>query len=179
MGKGARLRYIQKAVQRCMKLKGDIAEAGVYKGESAEAICKIKGEKTLHLFDTFTGLPEEMFTPIDSIDRVSRKYMQPNMYRASLESVKERLKKYNKIRFYKGLIPDTFKGLKRKKYCFIHIDVDLYKSTLEALKYFLPRRVKGGIIMIHNYNEFIGVRQAISDAGIEEVEEGKYTYCFL
>ena len=174
-----RLEYIKSFVIQTTHLKGDMAEAGVSKGDSAEAICKAKGEKTLHLFDTFTGLPEEMFTPIDSIDRVSRTYIYPNAYEAPLEAVQERLSKYDNLYFYKGIIPKTFKGIWRKKYCFIHIDLDLYKSTLEALKYFLPKRVKGGIIMIHNYHDFIGVRNAIRDAGIDEVEEGGHKYCFI
>ena len=34
----------------------------------------------------------------------------------------------------------------------MHIDLCLYKPTLEALKFFYPRLVKGGIIVSNSYN---------------------------
>jgi len=46
------------SVKRTEKIKGDIAEVGVYKGGSAKLICESKGKKNLYLFDTFEGLPE-------------------------------------------------------------------------------------------------------------------------
>ena len=39
-------------------LEGDLAEVGVYQGGSAKLICEAKKEKSLYLFDTFTGLPK-------------------------------------------------------------------------------------------------------------------------
>lgn len=39
------------------KIAGDFAEVGVYRGGSAKLICEAKGERPLHLFDTFGGLP--------------------------------------------------------------------------------------------------------------------------
>ena len=40
------------------KVPGDIAEVGVYKGGSAKIICSAKGDRVLHLFDTFPACPE-------------------------------------------------------------------------------------------------------------------------
>ena len=171
--------YIKSFVLKTIHLRGDIAEAGVWRGKSAEAICEVKGNKNLFLFDTFTGLPESMFTPIDTESAFNKLYIQPNAYAGSLEEVKERLEGYEKIKYYKGLIPKTFRGLKRKRYCFIHLDLDLYRSTLTALKYFLPRRVDGGIIMIHNYHDFKGIRWAIRDMGISDEIQGDHKYCLL
>ena len=39
------------------KVTGDIAEVGVYKGGSAKIICSAKGDRHLHLFDTFAAFP--------------------------------------------------------------------------------------------------------------------------
>src|SRR5689334_9943153 len=44
---------IYSAVQRTSKVPGDVAEVGVFRGQSARIICEAKGEKVLHLFDTF------------------------------------------------------------------------------------------------------------------------------
>ena len=46
------------AVRDTVKVPGDIAEVGVYRGGSAKLICEAKGHKKLHLFDTFEGLPD-------------------------------------------------------------------------------------------------------------------------
>ena len=39
-------------IQRTKKIKGDIAEVGVYKGGSAKIICEAKGNKALYLFNS-------------------------------------------------------------------------------------------------------------------------------
>jgi hypothetical protein len=48
---------IFRAVKQTSKINGDIAEVGVYRGGSSKLICEAKGNKRLHLFDTFEGLP--------------------------------------------------------------------------------------------------------------------------
>ena len=56
--------YLVYAAARAQtKLPGAMAEVGVYAGASAKLICEAKGDKALHLFDTFSGLPES--TPED------------------------------------------------------------------------------------------------------------------
>src|SRR5689334_16134273 len=41
-------------------LLGDIAELGVYRGGCAKFIAQLKGDKLLHLFDTFQSTPETL-----------------------------------------------------------------------------------------------------------------------
>ena len=49
---------IYMATEATKKIAGDIAEVGTYMGGSAKIICRAKGNKTLHLFDSFKGLPK-------------------------------------------------------------------------------------------------------------------------
>jgi len=42
---------IYNACEQTKKIKGDIAEVGVYRGGSARIICEIKGNRPLHLWD--------------------------------------------------------------------------------------------------------------------------------
>ena len=42
--------------------------------------------------------------------------------------------------------------IKDQEFSFVHLDVDLYRSTLDALEFFYPRLVTGGRIVSHNYN---------------------------
>lgn len=49
---------IHNAVVATRDVPGALAEVGVFRGGTARVICEAKGERTLHLFDTFEGLPE-------------------------------------------------------------------------------------------------------------------------
>ena len=56
-----------------------------------------------------------------------------------------------------------------KKYSFVHLDFDLKKSTLDALKFIFPRLKKNGIILIDDYN-FInieGCKLAVKEFGLD------------
>ncbi len=143
------------AVKRTEKVKGDIAEVGVYKGGSAKLICEAKGNKTLHLFDTFEGTPK--------VDEIDTPQFYKGQYAALLEDVKNYLKKYKNVYFYKGLFPATAEPVKDKKFSFVNLDVDTYRSTLDCLKFFYSRMNKGGIIISHDYISAPGVRKAFDE----------------
>jgi hypothetical protein len=144
------------ATKAVAKIEGDMAEVGVYKGGSAKLICEAKGDKPLHLFDTFEGLPE-----ICKMD--DPKVVKKGDYPASLEEVKEHLKQYPGVYFYKGLFPATAKPVENKRFSFVNLDVDLYESTLAGLNFFYPRMNAGGVIMSHDYIFVPGVKRAFDD----------------
>jgi hypothetical protein len=144
------------------KIKGDIAEVGVAAGGTAKIICEIKGDKSFHLFDTFEGLPKP--------DVIDDPYFSEGQYFSSLEYVKELLKEYHGVSFYKGLFPSTAKDLEAKCFSFVHLDVDIYSSTLASLKWFYPRMSRGGIIMSHDYHRSCGVRKAFTEFFNDKIE---------
>lgn len=137
------------------KIKGDFAEVGIYRGGSAKILAEVKGKKKLHLFDTFGGLP-----------KVSKKdkYFNPGQYSAPLDYAKNLLAGYFNLFFYKGVFPETIVELKKDiKFSFVHLDVDLYKSTKDCLEYFYPRMHKGGIILSHDYPSSVGAKRAVDE----------------
>jgi len=146
-------------VKNSEKIKGDIAEVGVYKGGSAAIISEAKGKKTLYLFDTFEGIPK--------VDKYDSPNFFKGQYSSSLKEVSNYLinyKKYKDIFIYKGIFPNSAPKIKNNKFSFVHLDVDTYKSTKDCLDYFYPRMAKGGIILSHDYlNEHGGVKKAIKD----------------
>lgn len=144
------------AVKRTKKVNGDIAEVGTYKGGAAKLICEAKGNKLLHLFDTFEGLPD--LCDIDDPNQFCK-----GDFLASLEDVRNYLKKYQSVHFYKGLFPTTAEPVKNKTFSFVHLDVDLYEATLESIKFFYPKMNKGGIIISHDYISSPGVRKAFDE----------------
>jgi O-methyltransferase len=148
--------HIFMAVKRTQKVPGDIAEVGVYKGGSAKIICSAKGDKTLHLFDTFEGLPK-----VDDIDMVWPFY--EGKFAASFDDVKNYLKNDSNVHFYKGIFPDTSDPVKDTKFSMVNLDVDCYESTKLCLEFFYSRMSPGGIILSHDYITAPGVKKAFDD----------------
>lgn len=148
--------HIYMAVKRTRKVPGDIAEVGVYRGGSAKIICSAKGEKTLHLFDTFEGLPR-----VDEIDMVWPFY--EGKFAASFEDVKDYLKSDPHVHFYKGIFPETAGPVGNVRFSLVNLDVDCYESTKQALEFFYSRMNTGGIILSHDYINTPGVRKAFDD----------------
>lgn len=147
---------IYMAVRKTEKILGDIAEVGCFKGGSTKIICEAKGNKTLHVFDTFDGLPD--LTPDDDEKRFHK-----GQYSSSIESVKHYLKQYDNVNFYKGFFPSTAGPVKDLNFSFVHLDVDLYKTTLEGIKFFYPRMSKGGVMISHDYIDTPGVKKAFDE----------------
>jgi hypothetical protein len=159
---------IYMAVKNTSHIRGDIAEVGVYRGGSAKIICKANNNiRNLHLFDTFSGLPQ-----VSSIDG----YFREGQYsETSLESVKNYLKDYENVYYYKGIFPDSSKEVSNKIFSFVNLDTDIYDSTMNSLKFFYPRMRPGGIIMSHDYiatypNIVEGVKLAFEEYFISKKE---------
>jgi hypothetical protein len=143
---------VRSAVLATAKVPGEIAEVGVFRGGTARVICEAKGAKSLHLFDTFEGLP-----PPGEVDTAFRR----GQYSCSLKEVQSYLSGFPDVYCHKGLFPETGEPVRHLQFAFVHLDVDLYQSTAEALSFFYPRMSPGGIIMSHDYVLFPGVRSAV------------------
>jgi hypothetical protein len=141
------------------KLDGDMAEVGVYQGGSAKLIAEVKNERELYLFDTFEGLPKVS----EKDTHFGTSYWKTGEFsNTSLENVENYLSNYKNIYCYKGKFPETSEPIKTKKFSFVHLDVDLFQSTIDCLEFFYPRMINGGIILTHDYHTD-GVKQAFNE----------------
>lgn len=59
-----------------------------------------------------------------------------------------------------------------EEFCFVNLNMDLYKPTLEGLKFFWTKMVNGGIILVHDYfsKGYEGVNKAVEEF-LQEVED--------
>jgi predicted O-methyltransferase YrrM len=130
------------ALSAVSKVPGDVAEVGAFRGVSAKLLAWVAPQRTLHLFDTFEGLPE----PGGQDTRLFRR----GQYRASEAELREYLTGCN-VRIYKGLFPGTASTVAGQSFAFVHLDADLYQSTKDGLEFFYPRMEKGGIILAHDF----------------------------
>lgn len=130
---------------------GDVLEFGVLGGWSARIFCELMRElnnfSNIHLFDSFTGLPDyESQIDVSSYEIGGRDIWPDKMrftdgflsqFRESHE-IHIRKKLSNIIRperifVYKGFYADTLKNDLPLKAAIVHIDCDLYQSTCEVL----------------------------------------------
>jgi len=141
----------------CNKLEGDVAEVGVYKGSSVKLI-KQMTNKVVFAFDTFNGIPE-----ITKFDKKQGGGMfKKGDFNSGLEIITN-LQKLG-IKTFKGIFPqETGKFVEKESFCFVHLDVDVYKSTKDCLQFFYPRLVSGGIILSHDYPNSLGVKKAFDE----------------
>lgn len=156
---------------RCVHLPGDFAECGVYKGGSAFIICQAltaapRNGKTLHLFDTFSGMPE-----LANDDPCGLK--QGHFGDTSLELVREYLQDFRFVTFHPGLIPDTLGPLAEANFALVHIDVDLYQTALDCCSFFYPRLMQGGVMVFDDYgfSSFKdSIKRAVDEFFLDKVE---------
>lgn len=142
---------LHNAVAATAKVEGDMAEAGVYLGGTA-LVMLAASSKRLHLFDTFEGLPHE-----------EGRFAQGG-YAGSIEAVRRNLRGHeDRLEWHPGLFPASAADLGDLRFSFVHLDLDLYDSTLAALGWFWPRLASGGILLSHDYPLSEGVVRAFDE----------------
>lgn len=127
------------------QVDGVFCECGVYKGGTADLLGRIAKSqgKTLHLFDTFAGMPEQ--TPKFDYFKLG------SFSDTSLEGVQSHLRHHDNIEFHPGKLPDTLNELGDARISFAHVDVDQYVSTKECLGRISQRLSPGGIVIVDDY----------------------------
>jgi hypothetical protein len=140
-------------------------------GLSTHLICQVLMEERpdfdgsgFHVFDSFEGLPEptpEDAIPDDHPDAVRLRSMSvKGRFAAPLDLVRSSLSRFPRVSYHVGWIPETFDGLPDASYRFVHLDVDLYQPTYDALDYFCGRLAPGGMIVCDDYS-WPGARLAV------------------
>ena len=142
---------------------GAIAELGVYQGDLARKLNALFPQRSLYLFDTFTG-----FDHRDIIIESGHGYSQAQeneFSNTTMEKVLSRLPYPAQAIYRKGYFPDTITGLDTIRYALVSLDADLYMPIFSGLEYFYPRLNSGGIILLHDFNNsrFQGSHQAVRD----------------
>jgi len=146
---------------------GDYAELGTYRGISARLILRhMHPDAELHCFDTFDGFDDKdtrAETPEVRNRGIDGAFSDTSLRRAE-KYILDGKSSDDRLCFHKGFFPDTFKGLEKHSWRFVHLDPDLYAPTLDGLKFFYPRLVPGGVILLHDYYSFFaGVRRAADE----------------
>jgi O-methyltransferase len=140
-------------------VRGDFAEVGVYKGESARIIHRMDPNRPFHLFDTFEGFPkDDLFAETGE----AAGYTTHHFADTDVARVLKRINGNPNIIVHKGYFPETAQEVKHGLFAFVNLDADLKRPTQAALEFFYPRLAPGGVIFIHDYNyRWEGIRKAV------------------
>lgn len=139
---------------------GDIAELGVYRGNSAAVLAHYARihQRTVYLFDTFAGFDERDLVGIDESKAVQ-------FGNTSLDQVRE-LVGTDSVTFVDGRFPQSIPhDLYGLQYSLVHIDCDLYEPAKAGLEFFYPRVSPGGLLIIHDYANpyWGGIKRAVDE----------------
>jgi O-methyltransferase len=149
-----RLWMLWQCVGNVAPLEGGAAEIGAYQGGSAYFIAasfavRLGHEVPMEVIDTFAGHPPDQLT-----DHDSPVHGDPAKFTStSYESVAEYLGAFERLTVREGDFSRVADQLPDRAYRLVHVDVDLYAPALECLRYFGPRLVRGGIVVLDDYGK--------------------------
>ncbi|MBI9082633.1 MAG: class I SAM-dependent methyltransferase [Desulfobacterales bacterium] len=155
-------------VKQALPVAGDTAECGVFNGASSLLICnRIDGiGKLHHVFDSFEGISAPTAEDAGCA-------WQRGAFSCSEMRVRENLCAYEFVRYYKGWIPERFGEVQDRMFSFVHVDVDLYRPTLDAIAFFYDRMSPGGIMLCDDYGliQAPGAKKAMDDFYTDKTED--------
>ena len=175
----ARFLAISELVRRVAHLPGHFAELGCWNGTNLVFMAKLlnilkpAAPTEVFGFDSFEGLQRFESGKDDTGPE------QTGRYRGSLELLEEVLDLYDlqhTVTLIKGSIEDTLPAFlqerKDVRFSFVYLDTDLYSSTRLGLELLYPRLLKGGIVVLDEYNlaEWPGETSALHDVLGDNVE---------
>lgn len=123
---------------------GFICELGVYRGQSLNEIARHYPLEDVHGFDTFTGLPE---------------FWRNGFPEGAFDVSSEKLTFEKNCVLHKGLFSETlpvFLEQNADQARLVHVDCDLYSSSISALRILAPRIRAGTVIVFDEYFNYPG-----------------------
>lgn len=161
-------------------VQGDVVECGVWRGGSsllaAQALASVgERDRTIWLYDTFEGMsaPTERDVSvsgeriIDRWDGLQHDLDDPVLCFANLDDVKRTMSRSgypdDRIRFVPGKVEDTIPAEIPEQIAILRLDTDWYESTRHELEHLYPRLGVGGVLIIDDYGDWQGARQAVDE----------------
>jgi hypothetical protein len=173
----ARLEALIRAVEHVVAadVPGDIVECGVWRGGSMMAVAltlqRLGAERELHLFDTFTGMPEPTAQDVDSaydgysLARMWRR--RTNWIGVPAGEVERAMASTGypreRVHLVEGRVEDTLPARAPERIALLRLDTDWYASTRHEMEQLYPRLSPGGVLVLDDYGHYEGARRAVDE----------------
>ena len=167
--------------RKSSKLRGEIVECGVFKGNSLMRWIKFRAllenslSRKIYGFDTFGEFPEATISEdVSQRDKFIKEAGHSSVTKKEFYGYLQKLNLSENVFLVEGdilkTVPEFLKNNKQLRISLLHIDVDLYEPTKICLENFFPNVVSGGVIILDDYGAFPGANKAIE----EFFEDKKY-----
>jgi O-methyltransferase len=172
----ANINIILSLTKAVLDFEGDFAECGVYRGSTIIPLglylAQNNSRKKVFGFDSFAG-----FGDCEHIDPTEDVYIRTygSCTDTSYEMVQAKIAHLNlseQVILIKGFFNASLSAVKDRKFCFVHLDCDLYESYKVCLNFFYDRMVSGGVILLDEYNDLPcpGCNRAVDEFLVDKPE---------
>jgi hypothetical protein len=135
-------------------LSGDFVECGVCRGMLSSSIMTYLGwnqlDRRFILFDTFTGLDEQMVTE-EEVASGNFGYFR-EMYKEDIyDSVVRNFAEFKNVEIVRGSVPSTLSTVDIKAVAYLSIDMNNVTPEIAAINYFWDRLQPGAPVLLDDY----------------------------
>ena len=157
---GANIKILLRLIESVAHLPGELAECGVFQGATLLAIGlylqQKKLDKTIYGFDSFRGFDDRVKTDIrlggephatkgiGGFGNTSAAQVSAKVTQLGLDA---------NVRLVEGFFRNSLSSFRDQRFCFVHLDCDIYESYRACLEFFYPRLELGGVILLDEYND--------------------------
>ena len=161
------------------QISGSLVECGVFKGGNSMMMAATLAElddtnREIFLYDTFEGMSEPSEIDVRHDGKNAQKVWKDSQREnhnewvySSLDEVKKNMDKVSypkkNIIFVKGDVCKTLNKKVPENISLLRLDTDFYESTKKELEVLYPRLVKGGVLLIDDYDSWQGARKAVDE----------------
>jgi hypothetical protein len=162
---------------------GAFVECGVGRGGSIMAMALSlmhvgSRERDIYAFDTYEGQPAPS---AEDADLLRPEWRVEDQWQASRRGRSDPSSKFygplaavqrtvestgyprERLHFVKGLVETTVPAQAPEQIALLRLDTDWYESTRHELEQLYPRLVTGGVLIIDDYGQYAGARQAVDE----------------
>ena len=149
--------------------EGVFVECGVARGGSAAVLIDANPKRKIYLCDSYRGFPEP-----EAVD-CETPYIKQNFKKGTCKEL-DVIRVFNglktcgitdlkNVEFIGGFFEDSMPRLKKiiEPIAFIHFDGDFYQGCLDVFDNLEEKVVKGGIMVLHDYPNFSGVKKFVEE----------------
>jgi O-methyltransferase len=149
---------------------GDFIETGVWRGGATifmRGLLKAYGvtDRRVWVADSFQGLPKP--SPNAPRSDHDERLWAFTQLAVSLDQVKANFARYelldDQVAFLPGFFAETLPAAPVGQLALLRLDGDLYESTRDALVHLYPRVASGGYVIVDDYHNVPGCRQAVDE----------------
>lgn len=141
------------AAHHAMHLEGDFVECGVNTGIYSLAVAHFidlnASGKSMWLFDTFSGIPEDQLS--DEERALGRVEINRKLYGECFEIARQNFAPFPRARLVRGRVPESLSTVSIDRVCYLSIDLNAAYPERAALEHFWDKLVPGAPVLLDDY----------------------------